>query len=140
VAGDGPQKGRLAARAAASPHHGRVHFLGHKPHDEMAAVLAASDAYVIPTLRHEGLPYAAIEAAQMALPAIATTRAGVREVFGRGAAYADPGDVRALSLAFDDMARAPRAQWGQANKARAQDLFSEPRAREQIQRTLKEIL
>lgn len=68
VPGDGPE--RLALQAAATEKLGRrALFLGSL--DEPAPVYAASDVFVLPSLI-EGIPLALIEAAQHALPGIAS--------------------------------------------------------------------
>lgn len=106
VAGDGPQREHLVARAdALLP--GRVRFLGNL--DEPSSVYAAADALLL-TSETEGLPGVVIEAGLCGRPAIATRVGGVRDavIDGRTGATAEvddlPGLVRAARLVLDDSA------------------------------------
>lgn len=76
VAGDGPERERVEAYARERL-PGRAHFLGVQ--DDPAAVLAASDVLVLPSLT-EGMPGVAIEAGLTGLPVVATDVGAVREV------------------------------------------------------------
>jgi glycosyltransferase involved in cell wall biosynthesis len=76
VAGDGPERARLAARAAAAA-PGRVHLLGRT--DQVVDVLTAADAVLL-TSDSEGLPGVLIEAGLVGLPAVATDVGWVSEV------------------------------------------------------------
>lgn len=104
VAGDGPRRGELMARAdAVLP--GRVRFLGSV--EEPSEVYTAADALLL-TSDTEGLPGVVIEAAFCGRPAIATSVGGVPEavVDGRTGATAGtddlPGLVQAARLVLDD--------------------------------------
>jgi glycosyltransferase involved in cell wall biosynthesis len=65
--GDGPLKDAIAARAAASPIAGRVHFAGARP--DVARLLAALDVFVFPS-HYEGLPLSLVEAQAAGLPCV----------------------------------------------------------------------
>lgn len=67
IAGTGTQEKRLRKMAARLP----VRFLGPIPHDQMASVITACDALVLPSAI-EGLPTVAIEALACGIPVIAT--------------------------------------------------------------------
>jgi glycosyltransferase involved in cell wall biosynthesis len=94
IAGEGPERMRLAARADALP-TGRVRFLGNV--DDPSRVYAASDALLL-TSDTEGLPGVIIEAAFCGRPAIATHVGGVSDavVDGRTGATAHTDDVQGL--------------------------------------------
>ncbi|MCZ7679548.1 MAG: glycosyltransferase [Sandaracinaceae bacterium] len=71
-----------------------------------AALLAAADAFVLPSMRErsgrtEGMPTAALEAAAAGVPMVASAVGGVAEVFGheQSALLVEPGDARALRAA-----------------------------------------
>lgn len=104
VAGDGPQRAELMARAD-DLLPGRVRFLGNV--EEPSAVYTAADALLL-TSDTEGLPGVVIEAALCGRPAIATRVGGVPDavVDGRTGATARvddlPGLVRAARLVLDD--------------------------------------
>jgi glycosyltransferase involved in cell wall biosynthesis len=65
--GDGPLKGPIEERAAASPLAGRVHFAGARP--DVARLLQALDVFVFPS-HYEGLPLALLEAQAAGVPCV----------------------------------------------------------------------
>ncbi len=73
ILGDGPERGGLAARAAASGIAERVTFAGFDP--EPWPYYAGADAFLLPS-RWEGMPNAALEALACGTPVIATPEAG----------------------------------------------------------------
>ena len=95
----------------ASPARSRIHAYGHR--DDVLAVVAASDAAVLPAVRREGLPKTVIEAMAVAVPPIVTATGGSPElvVDGESGLVVPPGDARALAAAMLEMSRDPsRAQ------------------------------
>jgi glycosyltransferase involved in cell wall biosynthesis len=94
----------------------RVHFLGNVPAANMAAVYAAADVAVIPSLWREAFPLTALEAMAAGRPVIASNTGGLPEmVTPRTGLLTPPGDVPALaaamrSLASDDSRRAALGQ------------------------------
>lgn len=56
-----------------------VHFIGPKPHEEIAELLDSMDVYIQPS-RQEGLPRAVIEAMSRALPVFGSRTAGIPEL------------------------------------------------------------
>jgi glycosyltransferase involved in cell wall biosynthesis len=106
VAGDGPDRAQIMARAdALLP--GQARFLGNV--DEPAMVYTAADALLL-TSDTEGLPGVVIEAGFCGRPAIATRVGGVPDavIDGRTGATAQiddlPGLVRAARTVLDDSA------------------------------------
>lgn len=104
---------------------GGVRMLGHR--DDIPEILAAADAFVLASHR-EGYPRAAMEAAAMGLPVVATDIRGCREVVepGVNGALVAVGDAAGLARALaglDDPER--RRAWGAASRARARDRFDE---------------
>lgn len=77
VMGDGPLRGDLEGKVAASGVADRVHLLGHVP--EARSLLPQVDVFVLPS-RYEGLPYALLEAMQAGAAAVATDAVGNRDV------------------------------------------------------------
>lgn len=106
-----------------------VRFLGFR--DDMPLVYAASDVFVSASHR-EGFPRAAMEAAAMGLPIIATDVRGNRqvvepEVNGR---LVPPRAPHALAAAVDDvaaMSTARRRSWGDAGRLKALKEFDDRR-------------
>lgn len=116
IAGDGPERDRLQARI---DHHGladRVRLLGFV--DDVDGLLAAADLFCMPS-RTEGLPYAALEAAQRRVPVVAAAIDAISAIFedGRTATLVAPecpealaaGLRRALDRPDEMAARAERA-------------------------------
>ena len=99
IAGDGPNRAALEARAAALGVNDRVRFLGHR-HD-VPALLAAADLFVLPSL-YEGLPLAVLEAMAAGVPVIATAIGGTNEVVrdGETGTLVPPADSAALAAAI----------------------------------------
>ena len=111
IAGDGPERERLVAKAAAVGVADRVRWLGHR--DDVPALLAAADLFVLPSL-NEGLPLAAMEAMLAGVPIVATDAGGTGEIVrdGTTGVLVPPGDPLALSASIrallGDRSRAAR--------------------------------
>lgn len=67
IAGDGPERASLEARAAGLP----VTFVGRVDDRTKALLLSAADAFCLPS-EHEGQPLALLEAMQVGVPTVAT--------------------------------------------------------------------
>ncbi|TWT44025.1 putative glycosyltransferase EpsF [Phycisphaerae bacterium RAS1] len=79
IAGDGPDCGRIASLAAASPATGRVRLLGWQR--DLSTLYSAADALVFPS-RTEGLPNVVMEAMAFGLPVVASDIPPHRELAG----------------------------------------------------------
>ena len=99
IAGDGPDRAALEARAGALGIGDRVRFLGHRR--DVPALLAAADLFVLPSL-YEGLPLAALEAMAAGVPVVATAIGGTDEVVrdGETGTLVPPADPNALAAAI----------------------------------------
>jgi glycosyltransferase involved in cell wall biosynthesis len=126
VGGEDPEKpDALDRHAVAAATAGGVRFLGHR--DDVPGLLSAFDGFVLASHR-EGYPRAAMEAAAMALPIVATDIRGCREIVepGRNGVLVPVGDPVALAAAIEGLDDAPRrAAWGRASRARALAEFDE---------------
>jgi len=89
VAGDGPERERLQARAPA------VRFTGQVGAQELAALRSRAAVAVVPSRYAEILPLAALEAMAAGLPTVAARSGGLAEAVPEEGLYA-PGDVPAL--------------------------------------------
>jgi glycosyltransferase involved in cell wall biosynthesis len=100
LVGDGPLRAQLAERVRDSSLQGRVHLGGIR--DDIPSLLAASDAFVLPSL-WEGLPMALLEAMASGLPIVASRVAGTEEVLAgtEAGTLVQPGDVDALAAALE---------------------------------------
>ena len=76
IAGDGPERERLMARAAELGLSGVVEFLGVAGVEGVRRELAAADLFVISS-RDEGLPRTLLEAAASGVPVVATAVGGI---------------------------------------------------------------
>jgi len=106
LAGDGPLRPELEARAASSA--GTVRLVGSVA--DPARFLDALDAVIIPS-RTEGVPGTLLEAALVGVPVVATDVGGVREVVDHigGGVVVPSGDVGALVAATESVLARPEA-------------------------------
>ena len=141
LAGDGPERERLAALAGSLGLGERVVFLGRR--DDMPALLAACDVAVLPSL-FEGLPLAVLEAMAAGRPVIATDVGGTGEAVRHGVTGllvppADPAALAgALRAVLDQPALARRL--AEAGQARARREFSAEAMVERLTALYDEVL
>ena len=121
VAGDGPLRDEVAAKGGRG-----VRVLGQR--DDVPALLAASDLFVLPSAR-EGLSFAVLEAMAAGLPAVVADGAGNPEAVGDAGIVVPTGDGAALVEALKRLASDPdrRARLGAAARERARTEFAEDR-------------
>jgi glycosyltransferase involved in cell wall biosynthesis len=129
IGGDDPDKADalgpddLAAARAAG-----VRLLGAR--DDVVRLYAAMDIFVLPSHR-EGFPRAAMEAAAMGVPIVATSIRGCRQVVDDGVTgiLVPTRDVDALTDAIDRLVRDPdcRHRMGAAGRAKAREAFDQQR-------------
>lgn len=125
LAGRGRMAEPLLAQARKLRVRRAVHFAGHLPDAELAALLAAADAVVLPS-RYEPFGIVALEAAAAGAPLVASAAGGLAEVVvdGQTGLAFQPGDVaglvRAVRSVLDDPAAA-RARADAAHQRLATD-------------------
>jgi len=128
LAGDGPLRPDLEAKAASLGLADRVKMLGHRP--DVEAVLAALDVFVLPSVS-EGLSNTILEAMASGLPVVATRVGGADELVEEGTTglLVEPGDPKALGLAIEQLVSDParRADMGNKARQRAESEFGLPR-------------
>lgn len=120
VAGTGTAADLLVAAARRHRVLRSAWFAGHLPDAELAALLAAADAVVLPSL-YEPFGIVALEAAAAGAPLVASTAGGLGEVVRdreTGLSFA-PGDVAGLAAAVGAVLDDPRAAARRAAAARA---------------------
>jgi glycosyltransferase involved in cell wall biosynthesis len=125
VAGDGPERTALEAKARELRLGDRIVFLGFR--QDIPDLLASCDVFVLPSL-FEGLPASVLEAMAAGKPVIATAIGGTDEaiVHGETGLLVPPADPTALAeaiqLVLSDPVRAQRM--AAAGQARVQQEFS----------------
>jgi glycosyltransferase involved in cell wall biosynthesis len=111
LAGDGPERRSLERLAARLGLVDRVEFTGEVPHDHVPQTLARMDVFAMPST-WEGFGVAALEAAAMELPVVASNVHGIPDVVEDGVTgiLVPPKDVAALSQAILRLLRDPDEQ------------------------------
>ena len=130
VAGTGPERANLEALATSLGVAPRVRWLGDVRDDDLPALYAAADAYVLPAhLRSEAFGISLLEAQAAGLPIVSTE-------LGTGTSFANrhgvtglvvpPADPAALARAARVLLANPalRARMGENGRRRARELFS----------------
>jgi glycosyltransferase involved in cell wall biosynthesis len=129
VAGDGDDLASARAAATVAGVADRVHFLGYV--SDPSRVYAAADIAVVPSLWNEAFGRVVVEAMGRALPVVATTVGGMRELFedGEQGLFVPKADTAALAAAFDRLAadEAPRRRMAAAARELALARYSTQR-------------
>jgi glycosyltransferase involved in cell wall biosynthesis len=146
LAGDGPLRTALEARARELGVDSRVRFLGHRR--DVAELLAAADLCVLPSLS-EALGVTLMEAALADCAMVTTTAGGIPELTGDNdpqrqpvAWTVPPGDAQALAEAILQALDQPALRKDRIERARRRilDLFTADRMVEATLRVYREIL
>jgi len=102
LAGQGPERDRLAQLAASLGVADRLHFMGELATDEVAAFLRSLDVFVFPSMA-EVFPLAVVEAAQAGVPVVSNNLDVVNEVLSIDgepcALFADANDTASFAAA-----------------------------------------
>jgi len=126
IAGDGPLREELAARARRLGVADAVTFLDYVPDDALGPLYASADVFVLPTLELEGFGLVTLEALASGLPVVGTTAGATPELLGDladdvpASLLVPPGDADALSAAIDawtGLSAASRSAAGRACRA-----------------------
>jgi glycosyltransferase involved in cell wall biosynthesis len=127
VAGDGPERERLMARAQALGVASRTEFPGWIEPDRVADLMTAATAVVCPS-RREAFGLAALEAALVGRPVVATRVGGLGEVVADGVTgiLVEPEDSHALAAGIVQLLVQPAAavEMGVCGRQRARERFS----------------
>jgi glycosyltransferase involved in cell wall biosynthesis len=102
IAGDGPDRASLEARARDLALDSRVRFLGSVPRDTVLRLFRAADASLLSS-SWENFPHTVVEALAVGTPVVATSVGGVPEVVrdGENGLLVAPGDPTALATAIE---------------------------------------
>ena len=135
IAGDGPLRPSLEAKARALGMADRVRFLGFQ--QDVRTVLEALDVFVLSSIC-EAIGYALLEAMAMGLPAVGTRVGGVPEVIVDGVtgSLVASRDPQALAASLRPMLASPelRGRMGRSGRGRIIGHFNE---RETVRRTIE---
>jgi glycosyltransferase involved in cell wall biosynthesis len=138
VAGDGPERARLEARAHL--HSVDVRFEGAVPRDRLADLYRGAIAVVLGSRRGEGLPNVLLEAFAYGRPVVATSVTGVADLVrdGDNGLLVPPGDPLALRDALARLVheRGLAARLGAAAR-RTAEAFAWERVRPQLETCLE---
>jgi glycosyltransferase involved in cell wall biosynthesis len=124
IAGDGPDRGTLEARARELGLGERVRFLGPQPRERVVELFRAADATILSS-SWENFPHTVVEALAVGTPVLAMDAGGVAEVVhdGVNGLLVPTGDTRALADAvcryFSDQALRERLRTAAAESVRA---------------------
>ncbi len=125
LVGDGPLRGEVEARARRLGLSGRVRFLGYR--GDVLDIMNAADAVALPSISHEDMPYAVLEAMALGKPVVSTRVAGIPEAVEDGVTglLVKPGDAEGLAAALLRLTSdaAERAAMGRAGRARFLERF-----------------
>lgn len=118
IVGSGPRRAALEALTAAHGLNAHVEFLGHR--DDVPALLAAADIFVLPS-RSEAFPNGVIEAMAAGLPVVATAVGGLLDLIddGRTGRLVPPGKPDALAAAVRSLLEHPAQADAMGAAARA---------------------
>jgi len=120
LVGDGPDRALLTAEAAAAGLGDVVAFTGYLSQKAVAARLAETDVFVLPSFA-EGVPVVLMEALASRRAVVATSVAGVGELVRDGVSglLVPPGDSVTLAGAIETLLTDPalRARMGEAGRA-----------------------
>lgn len=110
IAGDGPYRSELEARARALGVSERVVFTGYVDENEKADLYRLADAFVMPS-RGEGFGFVFLEAMACGAPVVASSADGSRDAVRDGllGPMVDPDDAEALIGAIRSALKTPRA-------------------------------
>lgn len=145
IVGSGPLRAALEERAAASPAHERIRFLGQVRLEDLPEVYRACDVFALPSVsRLEAFGIVALEAMASGLPVVASDIPGVREVVSEGAEgfLANPLDPASFASRIDALLQDPlrAARLGRNGRARVLREFTWEKVAERVEQVYKQAL
>jgi len=133
IAGDGPERLSLAREVRTLGLEAAVEFPGWIPPGRVPALINGATLVLVPS-RYEAFGLAALEAAQMARPVVASRVGGLPEVVveGKTGLLVEPEDEKGLARAIVTLLQDPERtdRLGRAARDRARDVFSLDRCAE----------
>jgi teichuronic acid biosynthesis glycosyltransferase TuaC len=109
----------FAGAGPARPEGPGVRLLGPRPNTEIPHLLAAADAFVLPSW-HEGLGLSAVEAGAAGVPVVGARTGGLADLLGDGCGYGfTPKDVDGLAQALRELRADPAGARQRADRLKA---------------------
>jgi glycosyltransferase involved in cell wall biosynthesis len=125
--GDGPERQRLAAQAAAMNLTDHIEFCGYRSQSEVAEALSMTDVFVLPSFA-EGVPVVLMEAMASGVPVVTSRIAGVPELVEDGVSgiLVPPGTAPQLVYALNTLLKeaALREEMGRAGREKVKHEFN----------------
>ena len=135
VIGDGPERGALAAQVREGGLEARVNFRGRVADSELKESYAASDVFVLPSVRDakgdtEGLGVVLLEAMSYGVPVVGSDIGGITDIIedGESGLLVPPASSDQLARALERLALDPAlaTRLGAAGERRARAAFGWP--------------
>ena len=143
VTGDGDDRPRLEAKAAALGLGEAVTFTGFVSEGTLAELYRRCAAFVMPS-RGEGFGLVYLEAMKAGKPCVAARGSAAEEVVvdGETGLLVDPGDREAMATALGRLFAEPElaGRMGEAGRRREREAFSEARFRERVEPLLERLI
>jgi glycosyltransferase involved in cell wall biosynthesis len=129
LAGDGPDRAALEDHARRTGVGSRVRFLGEVNQEQVRALFADVDVFVLPSFA-EGIPVVLMEAMASGLPCVATRISGIPELIveGESGLLVTPSEVGELAAAIARLLTDPalRARLHTGARARIRAMYDLP--------------
>ncbi len=132
IVGEGEEEGRLKALISSLKAENHVRLLGQVVHDEVEALVAASDIVLVPSVTsdkgdEEGIPTALKEGMISGMPVVSTYHAGIPELVidGENGFLVEQRDVQGLAQKLSHLVENPELcrKMGQAGRKRIIEKF-----------------
>ena len=109
----------FAGSGPARPDGPNIRLLGPRPNSEIPDLLAAADAFVLPSW-HEGLGLSAVEAGAAGIPVVGARTGGLADLLSDGCGYMfTPKDVDGLAQALRELRADPTEARARADRLKA---------------------
>lgn len=118
VAGDGPGRDELRQRVAEAGLHNCFSLLGHRT--DVPQIMASLSVFVLPSLAHEGIPQAVLQAQATGVPVVGTRIGGIPEVVQHESTglLVEPGNAAQLADAIGRLLAEPQLRESLAGAGR----------------------
>jgi len=141
IVGEGDDRPRLESMLATLQLQSRVHLVGWQA--DVRPYFEAMDIFALSSLR-EGLPNVVLEAMAFGVPVVATRVAGVPRLLSQGriGSLVEPGDIRGLAEAIQELLRNPglRAEYATSGRETVHSRYSFSRRMQRLAQAYDRLL